>query len=226
MMTHDPDQRWSMQQVRDDLVRISRGERFTGDRRHRPAGTRAGPGADRHDPRRAAGSPAACGTTAPSALGLDRSRCGGGRRGGRGGVRPGRSRHARGRTRRLDGVVADERARRADRTPARPSRRPRRSVSRWTPSSRPTSTRSPRDPEAAFEQLTPAFQAASGDYEGYIGWWSKVRSAELKSVESNPADQTVAYTVTYQMKSGAQSTQRIRLQLQRDGDDYLIANEV
>ena len=82
------------------------------------------------------------------------------------------------------------------------------------------------DPEAAFQQLTPDFQAASGDYEGYIGWWSKVRSAELKSVESNPADQTVAYTVTYQMKSGAESTQRVRLQLQRDGDTYLIANEV
>ncbi len=145
MMTHDPDQRWSMQQVRDDLVRISRGEpsRASADavRPARVAGARA----DRHDPRRAPGSPAACRTTAPSALGLDRSRCGGGRRGGHGGVRPGRARHARGRARRLDGLLADERERDARRR-SPPSRRPPRCVSRWTTSSRPTSTRSPRTP--------------------------------------------------------------------------------
>ena len=53
-----------------------------------------------------------------------------------------------------------------------------------------------------------------------------MRSAQLQSIDSNPGDQTVAYTVTYQMKAGGQSTQRVRLQLQRDGDRYLIANEV
>ena len=35
------------------------------------------------------------------------------------------------------------------------------------------------DPRAAFDQLTPGFQEASGGYDGYIGWWSKVQSAEL-----------------------------------------------
>jgi hypothetical protein len=81
------------------------------------------------------------------------------------------------------------------------------------------------DPEAAFAQLTPEFQEASGGYDGYLGWWSKVASAELADVASNPSDSTVAYTVNYRMKSGRTSTQRVRLQLQRDGDGYLIAGE-
>ena len=81
------------------------------------------------------------------------------------------------------------------------------------------------DPEAAFEQLTPAFQEASGGFDDYLGWWGQVESAELKGVESNPSDRTVAYTVAYRMKTGRTSTQRVRLQLQRDGDHYLIAGE-
>ncbi len=81
------------------------------------------------------------------------------------------------------------------------------------------------DPRAAFDQLTPDFQAASGGYPGYIGWWSKVRSAQLSDVSSDPSDLTVGYTVNYVMKTGAKNTQRVRLQLQRLDDGYLIAGE-
>jgi eukaryotic-like serine/threonine-protein kinase len=81
------------------------------------------------------------------------------------------------------------------------------------------------DPRAAFEQLTPQFQDASGGYEGYIGWWGQVRSATLAEVESNPSDLTVGYTVDYVMKSGERDTQRVRLQLQRFDDQLLIAGE-
>ena len=81
------------------------------------------------------------------------------------------------------------------------------------------------DPRAAFEQLTPEFQEASGGYEGYIGWWGQVRSAELADVTSDPSDLTVGYTVNYVMKSGRRDTDRIRLQLQRLDDGYLIAGE-
>ncbi len=81
------------------------------------------------------------------------------------------------------------------------------------------------DPRAAFEQLTPEFQEASGGYEGYNGWWSKVRSAKLASISSDPSDLTVGYKVDYVMKSGAKSTEQIRLQLQRLDDTYLIAGE-
>ncbi len=81
------------------------------------------------------------------------------------------------------------------------------------------------DPRAAFDQLTPGFQETSGGYDGYISWWSKVQSAELASIDSNPSDSTVAYTVNYRMRAGGTTTSRVRLQLQRDGDDYLIAGE-
>ena len=73
--------------------------------------------------------------------------------------------------------------------------------------------------------LTPAFQDASDGYEGYIGWWGKVRSAELVDVTSTPSDGTVGYTVRYEMTSGQENTERVRLQLQRDGDSFLIAGE-
>lgn len=81
------------------------------------------------------------------------------------------------------------------------------------------------DPRAAFEQLTPEFQEASNGYDGYIGWWSQVRSAQLASVSSDPSDLTVGYTVDYVMKSGERTSQQVRLQLQRRDDQFLIAGE-
>jgi hypothetical protein len=81
------------------------------------------------------------------------------------------------------------------------------------------------DPRAAFDQLTPEFQEASGGYDGYMGWWSQVRTAELSSVSSDPSDLTVGYTIDYVMKTGRRSTQHVRLQLQRFDDKYLIAGE-
>ncbi|HEU4336183.1 MAG TPA: serine/threonine-protein kinase [Nocardioides sp.] len=80
-------------------------------------------------------------------------------------------------------------------------------------------------PRAAFEQLTPEFQDASGGFEGYMGWWGRVESASLAEVASDPSDLTVGYTVDYVMKSGARSTQRVRLQLERSDDRLLIAGE-
>ena len=81
------------------------------------------------------------------------------------------------------------------------------------------------DPEAAFEMLTPEFKEGSGGYPGYIGYWGTVRSASLSAIESNPSDQTVAYTVNYVMETGRQVTQNVRLQLQRRDDQFLIAGE-
>ena len=81
------------------------------------------------------------------------------------------------------------------------------------------------DPRAAFDQLTPGFQQASGGYPGYIDWWSKVRSAELASITSDPSDFTVGYTINYVMKTGATNTQRVRLQLKPLADGYLISGE-
>ncbi len=81
------------------------------------------------------------------------------------------------------------------------------------------------DPEAAFEMLTPQFQEASGGYPGYIGYWGTVRSASPTTIESNPSDRTVGYTVDYVMKTGRQVTENVRLQLQQQDDGFLIAGE-
>ena len=81
------------------------------------------------------------------------------------------------------------------------------------------------DPEAAFEMLTPEFQEASGGYDGYIGYWGTVRSASPSVIESNPSDRTVGYTVNYVMKTGRQVTENVRLQLQQQDDEFLIAGE-
>lgn len=81
------------------------------------------------------------------------------------------------------------------------------------------------DPRAAFERLTPEFQEASGGYAGYLGWWGRVRSASLAEVRSDPSDLTVGYTVDYVMRSGDRSTQQVRLQLERLDDRLLIAGE-
>jgi hypothetical protein len=80
-------------------------------------------------------------------------------------------------------------------------------------------------PRRAFDQLTPEFQAASGGFEGYMGWWGTVESATIREVASDPSDLTVGYTVDYVMESGERSTQRVRLQLERLDDQLFIAGE-
>ena len=82
-----------------------------------------------------------------------------------------------------------------------------------------------QDPRTAFDLLTPEFQTESGGYEDYLGWWSTVRSASLEDIRSDASDLTVGYTVRYVMQSGKRDTQRIRLQLQRMDDRYLISGE-
>ena len=118
-------------------------------------------------------------------LGVDRGRGRAGGRGGRGGVRAGRARHARGAARRHPR-----------------QRRPGSQSSEPTPSASPVSAEDTReqmdafitdyiatvtsDPRAAFERLTPEFQEASGGFEGYMGWWGTVRSAQIADVQQQP----------------------------------------
>ncbi|MBS2938597.1 serine/threonine protein kinase [Nocardioides sp. J2M5] len=81
------------------------------------------------------------------------------------------------------------------------------------------------DPRSAFDMLTPEFQTESNGFEGYMGWWGKVRSAQVTSIESNPSDLTVDYSVDYVMKTGARTSDQIRLQLQAVDDGFLISGE-
>ena len=81
------------------------------------------------------------------------------------------------------------------------------------------------DPEATFAMLTPEFQEESGGYEGYTGFWSTISSARPYDIAVDPDSLTTTYTIDYVTTSGRTTTQQGRLQLTRDGGDYLIAGE-
>ena len=175
MMNRDAEQRWPMPRVRDELGRHGAWPAL-----HGRAGTRRAAARPEQTGVAAAGAPA----PAPP----PRSRPATGSAGAWiaaaavlavaavvRGVRLGRARHPRGAP---DDGTTPRRSRR--RRPS-PSRAP-------APASTAEDTREQMDafitsylatvttdPRAAFEQLTPEFQEASGGYEGYIGWWSKVR---------------------------------------------------
>lgn len=81
------------------------------------------------------------------------------------------------------------------------------------------------DPEATYAMLTPEFQAASGGYERYSGFWSTISSATPSDITVDPGALTASYTIDYVKTNGDTSTQQVQLQLQKQGDQYLIAGE-
>jgi hypothetical protein len=82
-----------------------------------------------------------------------------------------------------------------------------------------------RDPATAFAQLTPGFQEASGGLTAYEQFWGGVEKAKLLSIQANPDDLTVSYTVEYNRGHGDKRTDSTTLQLTYDGGQYLIADE-
>lgn len=226
MMTHDPEQRWSMPRVRDELVRLSRGQQSTvvaapvavpaPERTGALPTLRATPVAaapqDHHGGRRwawiALAAVAAVAAVAAAYVWAGR---------GTPEALPEESAQSS-----QASETTETDAGTTTSTPALSAEDTRKQMDSFITSYISTVT---SDPRAAFDQLTPEFQKASGGYEGYIGWWGQVRSAELADVSSDPSDLTVGYTVNYVMKSGRRDTDRIRLQLQRLDDRYLIAGE-
>jgi serine/threonine protein kinase len=81
------------------------------------------------------------------------------------------------------------------------------------------------DPSAAWERLTPEFQAASGGLDGYTGFWETIASATPSAVEADPEDLTVQYTVDYVRENGSRTQDQVELQLVRQDNGYLIAGE-
>jgi hypothetical protein len=84
------------------------------------------------------------------------------------------------------------------------------------------------DPKSAWEMLTPEFQAASGGYGQYKKFWDTIESASVESIETDPDALTVSYTVEYTMNKGEDETRQddVTLQLEQNGDGYLIADEL
>ena len=86
-----------------------------------------------------------------------------------------------------------------------------------------TTTTNPRE---SWRMLTPAFQAQSGNFGSYQGFWGTIDSASPSGVKADPKAMNVSYAVTYDMKDGSTQNDNVTLRLvqQKDGD-YLIAGE-
>jgi eukaryotic-like serine/threonine-protein kinase len=81
------------------------------------------------------------------------------------------------------------------------------------------------DTRAAYEELTPEFQAASGNYGGYKGFWKTIESAQVLSVDADPETRQVTYTVEYVRNDGSSTTDEVTLQLEGTDGVYLISDE-
>ena len=82
------------------------------------------------------------------------------------------------------------------------------------------------DPATTWKQLTPEFQAKSGGFQGYEGFWSTIDSATLVSATGDPENMTVSYRVTYDKANGSTSTSDVTLKLDYQDGQYLIADEL
>ena len=81
------------------------------------------------------------------------------------------------------------------------------------------------DPRAAWAQLTPDFQAASGNFGQYQRFWNTIESARLVSADPDPENGTISYRVEYQRTDGTSTTDAVTLQLEGSDGDYRIAGE-
>ena len=83
----------------------------------------------------------------------------------------------------------------------------------------------PKDPEAAFEQLTPDFQNKSGGIDGYRGFWGTIDTATPSNIRADAEDLSVSYDVAYVRDDGQKRTGSVSLDLTYENGKYLIAGE-
>jgi hypothetical protein len=81
------------------------------------------------------------------------------------------------------------------------------------------------DPATAWDELTPEFQAQSGNYGQYKKFWSGFQSADIVSSHADPDSLQVSYTVEYLHQDGEKTSDDVTLQLQGADGDYLISGE-
>jgi hypothetical protein len=81
------------------------------------------------------------------------------------------------------------------------------------------------DDHATFDMLTPSFQSHSGGYGGYHGFWKTIESATPSNIVADPAAMTVSYDIAYVKVDGTHSSDHRTLQLVKSGSSYLINGE-
>ena len=82
------------------------------------------------------------------------------------------------------------------------------------------------DRKAAWQMLTPGYQAASGGFGSYNGFWSTIESATPGNVSADPAAMTVTYDVAYVRRNGSRTDEHHTLKLVPHGSSYLIDDQL
>lgn len=202
-MVHDPSERWTMQQVRDHLRELQAGG---------PATQVMTPLASRH-PRRGPWLPWLLGGAAlVAALALGTWLVQGGEPDASAGDGSAQS-----------PTTTSSPPKSSNRSPARPTEQETEAAMEQFAADYLATA--PSDPRATYAQLTPDFQAASGFFEGYRGFWGGIESATLEDVSADPEDLVLRYRVRYVTKQGGEEEDDVELQLVRDGEGFKIAGE-
>lgn len=81
------------------------------------------------------------------------------------------------------------------------------------------------DPGQGWPLLTPQFQAESGGFSAYRGFWSRIRTARAHDIVADPRGHSVSYAVDYAMTDGSTSSGQVTLRLTGSGDALRIAGE-
>ncbi|HWI43996.1 MAG TPA: serine/threonine-protein kinase [Nocardioides sp.] len=78
-----------------------------------------------------------------------------------------------------------------------------------------------RDPAAGFRMLTVGYQRRSPAYDGF---WGQMRAPRILDISADPKAMTVTYDYRYQLRGGGSRTEKVTLELVRQGGRLLIAN--
>ncbi len=81
------------------------------------------------------------------------------------------------------------------------------------------------DPDTSWEMLTPEFQNETGR-ASYDGFWSTIADAEVYDVTADTEEMTVTYTVEYTRQNGSKAApEQVTLGLVKQGGELLVAEE-
>lgn len=83
-------------------------------------------------------------------------------------------------------------------------------------------TTAAEDPRSGFAMLTPEYQAASGGYAGYSGFWGDVSNVRISNVTADPEAMTTSYDFSYDYPSKGRVDERVTLNLTLTDGTYLI----
>ena len=81
------------------------------------------------------------------------------------------------------------------------------------------------DPRTSWPMLTREFQRESGGFGQYQKYWDQWTSAQAANIDADPDSLVVSYDITYDREDGGPVRDNVTLQLEEDGDGFLIAGE-